>query len=109
MLSSVGYPSSTANRILKRLVLEKGRPSHGYVIDVDEAKELKIRAKEMDDQTEMDMLRLLGSYRAYERKAAGEGSPLSLPEIRMAFPKVDKKKKKESRPNATDEGKEGSS
>ena len=86
LLTKVGYPPRTAERILKRLVLEKGRPSHGYVIDVDESIELDINASEMDDRTEFEMLQLLGYYRAFEQKRSEEGNPLTTPIVRLTYP-----------------------
>jgi len=76
LLQTQGYSDSDADRILKRLVYESGRTSHGYVIDVDEATNLRLHASAMDDETEKETLNLLKFYRLYESRLNNEGNPL---------------------------------
>jgi len=86
LLTSIGYSSQIAERILKRLVFETGRPSHGYVIDLDEAITIGLNATEMDDDTENDLLNLLQAYRVYELRSDQEGSSLNRPIFRLTKP-----------------------
>jgi hypothetical protein len=86
LLTAVGYTKEQAERILKRLTIERGRPSHGYVIDVDEAREIGLRANEMDKETEKDCLNLLMILRTLERKMIENGHAPGSPFIFLEPP-----------------------
>jgi len=91
LLTSTGYGDEVAERILKRLTYERGRPSHAYVIDVDEAKEIGLRVKEMDKETEEECLALLMFLRLCERKMCENGHPPKLPLIYVSRPEKTEK------------------
>ncbi len=86
LLRFLGYSETVAKRILKRLVYESGRPSHGYVIDLDEAIELGLSAVAMEESIENNTLNLLQFYRNYENQLKVEGSPLRDPIFHLTHP-----------------------
>jgi len=88
LLTGIGYGEEIAERILKRLTYERGHPSHGYVIDVDEAKEIGLKAKEMDKETEEECLGLLLVLRTCERRMCDNGHPPKSPLIYVKAPEA---------------------
>lgn len=86
LLTAIGYGEEVAERILRRLTYERGHPSHGYVIDVDEAREIGLNAKEMDKEIEEQCIQLLLVFRTCERKMCDNGHPPKTPYVFMKAP-----------------------
>lgn len=102
LLNTLKYSNSVIKRILKRLVYESGRASHGYVIDVDEAEELGLNSEEMNDEIEEKTLTLLQFLRVYEARLKTNGNPLKRPIINLTRPSqinANKKPSSEKKPS----------
>jgi len=91
ILQSRKYSSSSAERICKTLT-ELGHPSHGYVVDLEEAKNLDLRVKEMPQKIEELSSTLLLALNLYESALRRNGHPLTHPYIRIHL-KEEKKKR----------------
>ena len=92
ILQARRYSASSAERICKRLT-ELGHPSHGYVIGIEEAKELGLRAEEMTQNIEQMSSALLLLLSLYENALQRDGHPLNSPFIKLYPPKRTKKRK----------------
>lgn len=82
LLVSIGYEKQIADRILKSLV-EMGHPSHGYVIDFEEAKDIGLNAEEMEDDDAETCGLLLLFLRQYEAANIRDNSPLNQPYVNL--------------------------
>lgn len=83
------YKASVAERVVNRLT-ELGHPSHGYVIDFEEAKGLGLRVEEMEQTIEEECSFLLLLLRMYESARKRNGHPLDTPFIRLYLTKKKK-------------------
>jgi len=105
ILLARGYKGPTAERIVNRLT-ELGAPSHGYVVDLEEAKNLELRAEEMDEKVEALSSLLLHVLRMYESACRRNGHPISRPMIKMYLIKPEKRKVPKEKTEAKEKKKE---
>lgn len=85
ILQSRKYAPAIAERICKTLT-ELGHPSHGYVVDLDEAKEIGLRAVEMPETVENLSSSLLLVLNLYERARSRNSHPMRSVYIRFYEP-----------------------
>lgn len=105
LLVARGYKATVAERIVTRLA-ELGQPSHGYVVDLEEAKDLGLNTEEMEETAEVLNSLLLHLLRLYESASKRNAHPISRPIIRFFPYKPKKNKVPKKKPEAKEKKKE---
>jgi hypothetical protein len=94
------YKEAVAERVMSRLT-ELGHPSHGYVVDLEEAINLGLNAEEMDKEIEDLFSLLLLLLRLYESACQRNGHPIDKAIIKLYSPK--ERENKTSEKNKTEQ------